>query len=202
MSNLNLILQKRINKEFMKALEILIEEHDSILKMIEITQKLLVNADKNTVINIGHIEDIIDFIKNFADKYHHMKEEDVLFREMEGYGMPRDGGPIGVMLMEHEEGRRYVKNAAEAIKDYKNGKSDSMLVLKNNLLNYCELLINHIYKENHILYPMAEKMLPEECLNNMGTTFEKTNYSTVNNEYFDKYLKMVEEMNLIYKTEV
>jgi len=45
---------------------------------------------------------------------------------------------------------------------------------------------------------MAERMLPEECLNDMEKTFEKTNNSTVNNEYFEKYLKMVEELSEIY----
>lgn len=76
----------------MLAIDILVKEHDSILKVIEITQTILNTNDKSTV-KLDHVEQIIDFIKNFADKYHHLKEEDVLFMEMEKHGMPREGGP-------------------------------------------------------------------------------------------------------------
>ena len=74
----------------MKAIEILVKEHDSILKVIEITQTIL-NTNDPAKVNLNHVDSIIDFIKNFADKYHHLKEEDVLFMEMEKHGMPREG---------------------------------------------------------------------------------------------------------------
>ena len=92
----------------MSAIKILVGEHDVILRMIDVTRRLF--ADTTTV-NIGHVEQILDFIKNFADKYHHLKEEDVLFVEMEHHGMSRQSGPVGVMLHEHEQGRAYVKHA-------------------------------------------------------------------------------------------
>ena len=66
----------------MEAIAMLVKEHDSILKMIEITQTILNTPDVKTV-KIDHVDQIIDFIINFADKYHHLKEEDVLIMEME-----------------------------------------------------------------------------------------------------------------------
>ena len=60
----------------MKAINMLVVEHDHILKMIAVTRQLLANK---ATLNIDHVEQIVDFIKNFADKYHHLKEEDVLF---------------------------------------------------------------------------------------------------------------------------
>lgn len=181
----------------MKAIEILVKEHDSILKMIEITTIILKKEDK-TEINIDHIENIIDFIKNFADKYHHLKEEDVLFMEMEKYGMPREGGPIGVMLAEHDEGRNYIKLAAQGVAEYKQGNTKALIEIESNLLDFCTLLTNHIGKENSILYPMAERLLPGKILKAMSENFEAANTATTNNEYFDKYLKMVNELSRIY----
>ena len=70
----------------MTAIEILVKEHDSILQMIEITQTIL-NKNDETKVNLQHVEEIIDFVQNFADKYHHLKEEDVLFMELEKHGM-------------------------------------------------------------------------------------------------------------------
>ncbi len=179
----------------MKAIEILVKEHDSILKMIEVTRKLL--ADKSAV-NIDHVEQIIDFVKNFADKYHHLKEEDVLFVELEKHGMPREGGPVGVMLTEHDEGRNYIKQATKGVAEYKQGNTGALIDIEFNLLNFCTLLTNHIAKENNILYPMAERMLPGIVLDTMSQDFEEANLATTNNEYHDKYLKMVDELSSIY----
>lgn len=181
----------------MLAIDILVKEHDSILKVIEITQTILNTTDKSTV-KLDHVEQIIDFIKNFADKYHHLKEEDVLFMEMEKHGMPRDGGPIGVMLYEHDEGRKYIKQAVEAIEQLKLGNDKAFEQIKENLLNYCTLLTNHIAKENNILYPMAERLLPADVKSAMTENFEETNQTTLNNEYFDKYLKLVDKLSAVY----
>ena len=136
----------------MEAIAMLVKEHDSILKMIKITQTILNTTDVKTV-KIDHVDQIIDFIINFADKYHHLKEEDVLFMELEKHGMPREGGPVGVMLYEHDEGRAYIKNAIDGISQLKKGDNSAFADIRTNLLNYCTLLTNHIAKENNILYP-------------------------------------------------
>jgi hemerythrin-like domain-containing protein len=144
------------------------------------------------------VEKIIDFIKNFADKYHHLKEEDVLFMEMEKHGMSRNGGPLAVMLHEHDEGRNYIQLAVEGIEQFKLGDVYAFEEIKENLLSYCTLLTQHIGKENNILYPMAERILPPTVGAEMKQSFEMTNATTVDNEYYDKYLKMVDELSAIY----
>jgi len=165
--------------------------------MIEVTQKLL-NSQNERNLNVKNLEKIVDFVKNFADKYHHLKEEDELFMEMERFGMPREGGPIGVMLHEHDEGRKYIKNATQCVEKFKSGDTSVFGQIKDNLLNYCTLLTNHIYKENKILYPMAERILPANVQSQMSDNFEKANASTFENEYHDKYLKMVKELSALY----
>ena len=181
----------------MLAIDILVKEHDGILKMIEVTQVIL-NTEDKTKVNLEHVEQIIDFIKNFADKYHHLKEEDVLFLEMEKNGMSLEFGPIAMMLQEHNQGRGYIKLAEEGVEKYKLGHNSAFEQVKYNLLSYCELLTNHIAKENNILYPMAERILPANVQMAMSDNFEKTNSTTVNNEYVDKYLKLVEELSNKY----
>lgn len=181
----------------MKAIEILVDEHDYILKIIEISEKIL-NTDDYLTVNISHVESIVDFIKNFADKYHHLKEEDILFIEMEKFGMPRQGGPIGVMLHEHDEGRDYVKNAEVGIELFKQGDIGAFVQIQENLLNYGALLTQHIGKENNILYPMAERLLPDHIGDDMTNQFELINVNTPQNEYHDKYIKMVDEFSRIY----
>jgi hemerythrin-like domain-containing protein len=118
--------------------------------------------------------------------------------ELEKHGMPREGGPVGVMLSEHDEGRNYIKQAIDAVTEYKQGNADALIDIESNLLNFCTLLTNHIYKEDNILYPMAERMLPVSILETMSLDFEEANLATTNNEYHDKYLKMLDELSSIY----
>lgn len=179
----------------MNAIHMLVVEHDHILKMIAITRQLL--ANKRTL-NIGHVEQIVDFIKNFADKYHHLKEEDILFMEMGKYGMRRESGPIAVMLSEHNQGRNYIKQTEEGIAQWKSGNQQALNDIAENLLNYCALLTNHIDKENRVLYPMAERILPKTVLDTMSVDFETTNNTTINQKDTDKYLKLVEQLSSIY----
>lgn len=178
----------------MKAIEILVKEHDSILRMIEITKTILNNEDK-TAIDIDHVEKIVDFIKNFADKYHHLKEEDVLFLEMEKQGLSRDDCPLSVLLYEHELGRDFIKKVDEGIEKYKLGDVSAFAQIQENLRFYCLLLENHIAKENDVLYPMSERIIPENILSAMSDDFEKS----IEDEYYDEYLKLVEELSKIYK---
>lgn len=181
----------------MKAIKILVDEHDYILKMIAITENILKSNDSSTV-DLNHVESIVDFIKNFADKYHHLKEEDNLFVKMEEFGMPREGGPIGVMINEHNQGRHYIKLAEAGIEGLKKGDTSAYHQIQDNLLNYCELLIQHIGKENNVLYPMAERIFPTNVDTEMTSQFETINTNTPQNEYYDKYIKMVVQLSSIY----
>lgn len=181
----------------MNAIQILIHEHEQIICMIEVT-KVLLNNENSDGIDINDLEKIIDFMRNFADKYHHLKEENMLFLEMENRGMSANSGPIAVMLHEHKQGRALVKQALDAIALYKSGDLPAMNDLRQALLNYGELLTNHISKENNILYPMAERILPQNVLIEMSEKFKEFNSSTPDNEYFDFYMKLVDNFNYKY----
>ena len=53
--------------------------------------------------------DGVDFIRNYADRFHHAKEEDVLFEALVDNGMPQENSPVAAMLMEHDQGRSFVR---------------------------------------------------------------------------------------------
>lgn len=102
---------------------------------------------------------IVEFVTLYADGLHHAKEEQVLFPALEEEGMPRAGGPIAVMLMEHERGREYVagmRSALGALAD-RNGKA----AFAHAASGFADLLEHHIAKENMVLFAMADRMLPQ-----------------------------------------
>jgi hemerythrin-like domain-containing protein len=107
----------------------------------------------------GFFVDAADFIAGFADGCHHRKEEGVLFGAMVAAGMPQDGGPIAVMLEEHEQGRRYTRGLRDGVKRWQEGDAEGRRILVSNAKGYVALLRDHIMKEDDVLFPMAAQMI-------------------------------------------
>jgi len=93
----------------MKPTQTLMVEHTEILSMLEVLSKVASMIDEGTRVSPLHLEKIVEFFKEYADGCHHHKEEGYLFPEMQSAGVPKEYGPIGVMLTEHDLGRRYIK---------------------------------------------------------------------------------------------
>lgn len=139
------------------CLEELRADHEEISKELG----LLEEAVKDSTIDKKQVEHFLHFTENFAEP-HHKKEEEVLFPELERKGIPKEDGPIGMMLAEHEMKREYVKNLEKAAGD---NSDDEM---RKNGLAIVSLLRDHIFKENNILYPMAEEVLSEKDMSELS----------------------------------
>ncbi|MCL4370679.1 MAG: hemerythrin domain-containing protein [Chloroflexi bacterium] len=139
--------------------EILMHEHRVIEKAIEVMREMVGILQSGKELPPMLLEETVDFIRNFADACHHAKEEGVLFMAMEARGLPRQGGPTGVMLLEHEQGRAFVRGLAEAVSRYKAGDASAKQTIIENATGYADLLTQHIQKEDTVLYPMADRIL-------------------------------------------
>jgi len=178
----------------MLATESLKEEHQVILRMIKV---LIVASDKlerGENVSLDVFKKAVDFIKTFADLCHHRKEQDTLFPALRERGIPRHGGPIAVMLMEHEQGRCYVKGLAEALAKYEGCEKTAKSVIVENARGYADLLDRHIYKEDNILYPMGDKVLSESDNRELLEKFEKIEKEVIGEGKHEYYLHMIEEL--------
>jgi len=155
------------------ATEVLRKEHDAILSMLEATEEVARRWDAGERVEPEILDGLLEFFRLFADRCHHGKEEELLFPLLEQKGMPRSGGPIGVMLSEHEEGRALVRQMAEAAAEYRQGVADAGQRWAAAAKQYIALLREHIAKENNILFVMAERMLTPEEQGTLATSFEK-----------------------------
>jgi hemerythrin-like domain-containing protein len=144
-------------------------ENDHIF-IIKLTDVILSMVEKKSA-DIAHFELVINLIRNFADGTHHAKEEGCLFPLMGEKGFSPEFGPVGVMLHEHEEGRKFVKAAADAIHEYKTGDKNSLQNIYENMCGYAYLLQNHIDKENNILFRMADEAFSNEEQQNLIVQF-------------------------------
>lgn len=150
----------------MTATDILYEEHRVIMKVLACLEKMILEIDAEGKLNTDAAANAIDFFRNFADRCHHAKEEDRLFIVMEDHGIPRENGPIGVMLDEHVEGRRCVRGMAQAI-DEASGETQetpaALLKFREHAGDLIALLSAHIQKEDQVLFPMADQALDEQA---------------------------------------
>ncbi|MCK5562617.1 hemerythrin domain-containing protein [Candidatus Bathyarchaeota archaeon] len=133
------------------AIEILKEEHRVIKRMLTILNVACEKLEKDEEVSTEIFRKAIDFIRVFADQCHHGKEEETLFPLVEQRGIPREGGPTGVMRMEHEQGRNFVKALADAVERYDQGDRNAKAAIIENARGYTQLLAQHIPKEDDIL---------------------------------------------------
>ena len=139
----------------------LVDEHKLILRMISLLERNAPRTAAGTYANWQFYLDGVDFIRNFADRFHHAKEEDVLFEALVKNGMPRENSPIAAMLMEHDQGRAFVGAMESAAREALAGQSEREGIIAENALAYAALLREHIAKEDEILYPLAERVIPD-----------------------------------------
>ncbi|NTV48144.1 MAG: cation-binding protein [Geobacteraceae bacterium] len=139
----------------------LVEEHRLILRMIALLEKNAPQTAEGKYLNWQFYLDGIEFIRQYADRFHHAKEEDVLFKALVDNGMPKENSPVAAMLMEHDQGRNFVRAMESAVHEAQAGRTDTYQAIADNALGYAALLRDHISKEDEILYPLAERVIPE-----------------------------------------
>jgi hemerythrin-like domain-containing protein len=178
----------------MKATEILMDEHRVIERVLRVLEIAASRLSEGLDIRPGFFIEAADFIKGFADGCHHMKEEGVLFKAMVSAGMPLEGGPISVMLMEHEQGRVYTRAMRAAAEKMKAGDFSVRQAVVDNALGYVALLRQHINKENSILFPMADRVIPTAHQSEVEEGFEHVEHEETGEGVHEKYLAMAEAM--------
>jgi hemerythrin-like domain-containing protein len=139
----------------------LVEEHRLILRVLALLERQAALTSEGGGTGYRFYLDAVDFIRNYADRFHHAKEEDVLFEALVANGMPRQNSPVAAMLMEHDQGRAFVKGMETAATAALAGDTGQNNIIAENAQGYLNLLREHIGREDDILYPLAERVLPE-----------------------------------------
>jgi len=156
----------------MRTTEILMSEHRVIETVLACLEKMADATEAARAVDVADARDAVAFLQNFADRCHHMKEEDRLFPAMEKCGMPREAGPTAVMRHEHELGRAHVRRMDEATTAFERGDAAAAATFAFEARAFVGLLREHIAKEDEILFPMADRMLPAAVQDELLVGFE------------------------------
>lgn len=155
------------------ATETLRTEHKAIISMLEATEAVARNIGSGMLPSAETLQGLLEFFKVFADRCHHGKEEDLLFPLLERKGLPHAGGPVGVMLFEHEQGRDLIRQMSDAADRFSAGDQAAAQSWARAASGYAALLRSHIQKENNILFVMAERLLTSTEQSELAEDFEK-----------------------------
>jgi len=182
----------------MKPTEELSKEHEAILRMIGILAQVADRLETGAPVDPNDLDQAVDFIRVFADRCHHGKEEGHLFPALEKAGVPRAGGPIGVMLAEHTAGRVHVGTMARAIPGLRAGDEHAAAAFAGGARRYGDLLAQHIAKEDRVLFPMADARLGEAEQAALEKSFAEVEETVVGGGGHEEYCRLLERLAKAY----
>jgi hemerythrin-like domain-containing protein len=174
-----------------KPTDILSDEHRVIERVLDALQGLTTVPVNQS---LGDWLKAMEFFRGFADQCHHFKEEKLLFPALEEHGIPRDGGPIGMMLQEHEEGRAHVKAMIAALEQLSTETGAARDALLSHARAYVTLLREHIQKEDDILFRMADEVIPEDEQRALLKQFEIHEAEEMGAGAHEKYLDLARHL--------
>lgn len=171
----------------------LVDEHILIKRLVGSIPWIVENLNVKTEEGRQLIHRTVDFIRFYADKYHHAKEEEILFKYFD-----RDSDILNTMCLEHEEARSHVSEVLEALDRRDND------AIARHLNDYCELLTEHIRKEDEILYPWMDRNLSVTQVGELFSAFAKVEEKTNKNVLDDsgRFVIELEEKMLHLTKEV
>ena len=143
---------------------------------------------------LGHA---IEVIRTFADRCHHGKEEKHLFRTIAERGVPVEGGPIGAMLIEHEQGRAYVRAMRTEGEKYAAGTLTDPAALVRAVRSYVGLLRAHIQKEDRILYPLGEQVLTPTDRQALAEAYERVEREEMGEGEHERFHAMIDQLEQV-----
>jgi hemerythrin-like domain-containing protein len=155
-----------------KAIAALKHEHRVIERSLRTLDGICVKLQRGIEVPAETLAQLIDFIRTYADGFHHGKEEAHLFPALLKSGVSREGGVIGMMLDEHEAGRAFIRELTEAAQAYKVGDPRTVRRFVLGAWRYMDLLTEHIHKEENVLFVLADEELDDDALASLSKAFE------------------------------
>ena len=178
----------------MEATQILMSEHRVIERVLSAMEKAVEALGIGRDIKPEFFLVAADFIKGFADGCHHAKEEKVLFEVMVKAGVPKAGGPVGMMLLEHEQGRAFVRAMRAGVEKWQSGDNVGRTEVIKAANGYIDLLRAHIFKEDKILFPLADDAILWDAQEQIAKDFDRIEHEETGEGVHEKYLALADKL--------
>jgi hemerythrin-like domain-containing protein len=144
-----------------KATDALEREHKVINKAVAAMAQIVTQLEFRHTVSPEILRDLLQFMREFSDQCHHGKEESYFFPYLESKGVPSTGCPLSALKGEHVKSRQLLDDLNSAAASYINDAERGRLTLIQVLQSLVALYPAHIWKEDFLLFPMADKILAE-----------------------------------------
>lgn len=171
----------------------LVYEHELIERAMAVLRQNLEELESGRY-DPTQLTRALDFLLEFGDKVHNKKEEDHLFPRMQERGVPVQGGPLGVMLMEHEEERNLLGRMIMDVPKLPELSSAELAKFKQEGMDYLRIRAEHIWKENDVLYNIGRQVLTPDDATELVDNFNAIDKAAYGTKAKEDYLSMVVEL--------
>ncbi len=183
----------------MNSVKLMMDEHQYILRMAKVMRRACYRLLQDGSVDYADFNDMMDFIKNYADAHHHGKEEKIMFQKMQDQlGRMAQNLITHGMLVEHDLGRFHMQELRAALERLKAGDDESKLDVIANAITYTHLIERHIKKEDDLVYPYGEKNLTEEDMNQINQMTDDFEQQATTEGTQSKYVTLLENLEMKY----
>ena len=174
------------------ATDVLREEHQTIKAALDFAERIAAKISQDGELPSENMAKFMEFIHLFVERCHHSKEEEILFPLLGKRGIPVEGGPVGMMLIEHDRARGLIEEMSAATEG--GITRDTAERWTRATWNYSDLMHNHFYKEEEILFKMADRVLGPEEQSSMTEDFKRLENEKIGPGRHEQLRAMVEEL--------
>jgi len=178
----------------MNPTAVLMQEHRVIEQVLDCLARIADDCQASGRLAAADAAEVIDFLRNFADRCHHGKEEAQLFPMMEARGYPADQGPTAVMRQEHVEGRARIRGMDAVVDAAGGGDAAACRTFVDHARAYVALLREHIQKEDHCLFPMADQALTEADRQELQERFRRVEHEDIGAGVHERYVRLADAL--------
>ncbi|HAU84085.1 MAG TPA: hemerythrin [Lachnospiraceae bacterium] len=184
----------------MYGVDLLVKEHENIKRMAVVMRAASLHVLNGGDLAVEDFDKMVDFVRNYADKHHHKKEENILFDYMKKeLGTVAEKLITHGMMVEHDLGRLHMMELDNALRAYEEtGSQDAKLDIIANTMGYTYLINRHIDKENTVVFTFGEKNLDEKVQEVVNEKTRAMEDKATEEGLQDKYIKMLSELELKY----
>ena len=171
----------------MKPRGLLMIEHRLIEKVLLVAQQKALSMTELDY-HPAFVETIVDFIKTYADRTHHGKEEDILFAELAKKKLDDDHLRIMKELIdEHRQARAKVKEVVELNEKFKKGDRKVVPAITSAVIWLAGFYPAHIRKEDAVFFPGTEPQFRQDELEDLLNRFYEFDRMMIHEKYQKMY---------------
>ena len=182
----------------MGPLDTLFQEHNAVKVLVEILGEMCDRLEAKQKVEPEHIRSAVHFIRNFADKAHHLKEEHVLFPVMESAGVSKEEMLLEAITTEHDLGRGFVRGMSDALFPYSIGDNRAGEIIRENARKYIKLMTDHIGKEEEIVFPLAAARLSEGAQRELAQEFKRIDDEVIGRKNREEFFDIMRTLSGVY----